>query len=106
MKAVALLLIFVVLAAFPAETSAWRWFRKIAERVKNVVRKVSNGVKKVVNKFKEWKNRHGRRAVTFQRRSHMTRTKKTNLLGLLTETFTLKYLPGRQSLVSLCRHPN
>ncbi|XP_046354048.2 uncharacterized protein LOC124133636 [Haliotis rufescens] len=60
MKAVALLLMFVVFAALPAETSAWRWFRRVAEGVKKVAQKVSDGVKKVVDKFNEWKNRHGR----------------------------------------------
>ncbi|XP_071114304.1 uncharacterized protein [Haliotis cracherodii] len=60
MKAVALLLMCVVLAALPAETSAWSWFRRVAERVKKVGQKVSDGVKKVVDKFKEWRNRHGR----------------------------------------------
>ncbi|XP_071115280.1 uncharacterized protein [Haliotis cracherodii] len=53
MKAVALLLMFVVLAALPSETSAWEWFRRVAQ-------KGYGGVKKVVNKFNRWRNKNGR----------------------------------------------
>ncbi|XP_046550204.1 uncharacterized protein LOC124260020 [Haliotis rubra] len=55
MKAVALLLLFVVFATLPSETSGWGWFKR-------VVRKVKDGVRKVVNKIKDFGNRirHGR----------------------------------------------
>ncbi|XP_046354045.2 uncharacterized protein LOC124133634 [Haliotis rufescens] len=49
MKAVALLLMFVVLAALPAETSAWGWFRRVAQKGSGVV-----------NKFNIWRNKNAR----------------------------------------------